>query len=247
MRRSLLFAAAALSLSVAGALAQTVEGLDVGAIRARAQAQAADAERLAAEVERRGGALREDAAVVRDQALARVRALDPQSLRGGPAGPIDFDALIRDASANLAAKRGSAPLVLAFVSLSMPPDALKPLVRDIARAGGVVVFRGFPNNSAKAFVAGLSRAVESDADFASIAIDPRLFRAFDVRAVPTYVVASTDFDLCDGLACRTAPPPFDAVSGNVTTDYALDVIADAAGPGSRVARVALANLRGSAR
>jgi hypothetical protein len=39
-------------------------------------------------------------------------------------------------------------------------------------------------------------------DFANIGIDPRLFRAFDVQAVPTYVAVSSDFDLCAGFSAR---------------------------------------------
>jgi conjugal transfer pilus assembly protein TrbC len=248
MRRAALIATAVLvGSSVAAGVAQTVEGVDIGAIRARASANRADAERLAAEVERRGGALRDEAAYTRDAALARVRALDPKALRGGAAGAVDFDEIVGAAAANLGEPRGAAPLVMAFVSLSMPDKALRPIVRDVAAAGGVVVFRGFPNNSAKAFVAGLGRAVTSEAQVASIAIDPRLFRAFDIRAVPTYVVASSDFSLCDGLACRTTPPPFDAIAGNVTAGYALGAIADAGGPGARVAQVALGNLQKAVR
>ena len=33
----------------------------------------------------------------------------------------------------------------------MPPQALRRLIADTAKAGGVVVFRGFPNNSMRAF------------------------------------------------------------------------------------------------
>ncbi|MDQ2764702.1 MAG: type-F conjugative transfer system pilin assembly protein TrbC, partial [Pseudomonadota bacterium] len=47
---------------------------------------------------------------------------------------------------------------------------------------------------------------------------------------------------CDGLACRTTPPPFDQMVGNVTVRYALETFADDNGPGALVARTALANL-----
>src|SRR3546814_3727734 len=80
----------------------------------------------------------------------------------------------------------------------MPPKALRQLIQDTARAGGVVVFRGFPNNSLKAFSQALGKIVERQDDFANIGIDPRLFRTFDVQAVPTYIAVSSDFDLCAG-------------------------------------------------
>jgi conjugal transfer pilus assembly protein TrbC len=124
----------------------------------------------------------------------------------------------------------------------MPDAALKQLVRDVASAGGVVVFRGFPNNSAKEFVARLSKVVDKG-QLASIGIDPRLFRAFQVQAVPTYVSVSSDFDLCAGFSCTTKVPPFDRMIGNVTVEYALTTFAEGNGPGARVAAVALSNMK----
>jgi conjugal transfer pilus assembly protein TrbC len=245
MRRPLIVVGAALALaSVSAVLAQTVDGLDLGAIRARSAEQAADARALSVEVARRAEDFREDAQEVEKASLARVKALDPASLPRGPAGAVNFDEIVSAASQNLSDKRGQAPLFMVFVSLSMPDQALKPIIRDVSQAGGIVVFRGFPGNSAKQFVARLSKVVDEQSQFASIGIDPRLFRAFDVTAVPTYVVASTDFDLCDGLACKTTTPPHDAMSGNVSVNYALSTLADDAGPGALVARTALRNLEG---
>ena len=67
-------------------------------------------------------------------------------------------------------------------------------------------------------------------------------RAFDVTAVPTMVVSSSDFTPCDGLTCKTTPPPFDRIEGNVTVRYALETFAGENGPGALIARTALANL-----
>ncbi|KAK0349129.1 hypothetical protein LTR94_034406, partial [Friedmanniomyces endolithicus] len=102
--------------------------------------------------------------------------------------------MVRERAEAEKAPLSQSPRFIAFASLSMPDDALKQLVRDTASAGGVVVFRGFPNNSAKEFVARLSKVVDKG-QLASIGIDPRLFRAFQVEAVPTYVSVSSDFDL----------------------------------------------------
>ncbi|MCE3519097.1 type-F conjugative transfer system pilin assembly protein TrbC, partial [Escherichia coli] len=154
----------------------------------------------------------------------------------------DFDEMIHAASANLKENQGTAQQFMVFVSTSMPEQALKRIIADTSAAGGVVVFRGFPGNSGKAFIAALSRVVEKDQQFASIGIDPRLFRAFDVTAVPTMVVSSSDFTPCDGLTCKTTPPPFDRIEGNVTVRYALETFAGENGPGALVARTALANL-----
>lgn len=243
MKKLLLSALAIASIGTGCAvLAQTVEGLDLDAIRARSAKSEQDATALVNEVERRGDAFRKDAQTVQAVALEQMRTIDKASLPRGPAGAVDFDEMIHAASANLKENQGTAPQFMVFVSTSMPEQALKRIIADTSAAGGVVVFRGFPGNSGKAFIAALSRVVEKDQQFASIGIDPRLFRAFDVTAVPTMVVSSSDFTLCDGLTCKTTPPPFDRIEGNVTVRYALETFAGENGPGALVARTALANL-----
>lgn len=243
MKKLLLSALAIASIGTGCAvLAQTVEGLDLDAIRARSAKSKQDATALVNEVERRGDAFRKDAQTVQAVALEQMRTIDKASLPRGPAGAVDFDEMIHAASANLKENQGTAPQFMVFVSTSMPEQALKRIIADTSAAGGVVVFRGFPGNSGKAFIAALSRVVEKDQQFASIGIDPRLFRAFDVTAVPTMVVSSSDFTPCDGLTCKTTPPPFDRIEGNVTVRYALETFAGENGPGALVARTALANL-----
>ena len=243
MKKLLLSALAIASIGTGCAvLAQTVEGLDLDAIRARSAKSEQDATALVNEVERRGDAFRKDAQTVQAVALEQMRTIDKANLPRGPAGAVDFDEMIHAASANLKEAQGTAPQFMVFVSTSMPEQALKRIIADTSAAGGVVVFRGFPGNSGKAFIAALSRVVEKDQQFASIGIDPRLFRAFDVTAVPTMVVSSSDFTPCDGLTCKTTPPPFDRIEGNVTVRYALETFAGENGPGALVARTALANL-----
>ena len=243
MKKLLLSALAIASIGTGCAvLAQTVEGLDLDAIRARSAKSEQDATALVNEVERRGDAFRKDAQTVQAVALEQMRTIDKASLPRGPAGAVDFDEMIHAASANLKENQGTAPQFMVFVSTSMPEQALKRIIADTSAAGGVVVFRGFPGNSGKAFIAALSKVVEKDQQFASIGIDPRLFRAFDVTAVPTMVVSSSDFTPCDGLTCKTTPPPFDRIEGNVTVRYALETFAGENGPGALIARTALANL-----
>ena len=136
-------------------------------------------------------------------AIRDYRAINPEL--GSDA---DFDELVASAASNLKDNRGTAPQFMVFVSLSMPEQALRQIINETSAAGGFVVFRGFPNNSGKQFIAAMSKVVEKDDQFASIGIDPRLFRAFNITAVPTYVAVSSDFSPCDGLACKTTPPPF---------------------------------------
>ncbi|MDF0490459.1 type-F conjugative transfer system pilin assembly protein TrbC [Sphingomonas sp. H39-1-10] len=224
-------------------LAQSVDGLDLEAVRKRAAELRADAETFADHVRNRGEAHRAEAEQLRTEGMETLRDLAGVELPAGPSGPVDFDELVTGAGANAAAPRGEAPQLIVFASLSMPEASLKRLIADTARARGVVVFRGFPDNSAKRFTAAIARLVRDEAGSAAIGIDPRLFRAFEVQAVPTYVAVSSDFDLCEGFSCKTQVPPFDRLVGNVTLDYALSAFVEGRGSGAAVASVALANLR----
>lgn len=228
---------------VSAAVAQTVDGIDIGAIKTRSQAERKDAESFVADVLDREKSFEQDALEVRANGLAALASVRPEDLPMGAQGDVDFDALVAGAAANASAPEGSAPLFMVFVSLSMPRDALARLIADTTRAGGVVVFRGFPGNDAKAFVAGLKSVLTGPEQQAHIAIDPRLFRAFGVSAVPTYVAASSDFELCAGLNCTTAVPPYDRMTGNVTLEYALESFADNRGPGAAIAATALTRFR----
>lgn len=234
------------AVSVTALLAQTVDGIDVQAIKQRSADVQAEAEAFVNQVKDRGDAFREEVASVRDGGMENMQRVAKTDLPKGPAGAIDFDEIVQGASSNAKPGAGEAPQLIVFASLSMPPQALRQLIRDTARAGGVVVFRGFPNNSMKEFAARLGKIVDKQDDFANIGIDPRLFRAFDVQAVPTYVAVSSDFDLCAGFSCRTRVPPYDRMIGNVSVEYALEQFADGNGPGAKVAAVGLTNLRKAA-
>lgn len=243
MKLTLSGAAGFLALVIVSAsLAQTVEDLDLGAIKARSAEQVREAQTLVDAVAGRGRAHEEEAEELRENGLKAASAIDPASLPKGPAGPVDFDEILRGAAANAGAPMGEGPLFVVFASLSMPQGSLAALIRDTSKAGGVVVFRGFPQNSTKAFAEGLKRVVTEQEQEAHIAIDPRLFRAFDVKAAPTFVVTGRAYELCDGFECTRAVPDHDRMSGNVTVAYALERFAETRGPGAGVAAVALANL-----
>ena len=145
MTRKLLITIALITgcAGVGAALAQSVEGLDLGAIRARAAAQSEDAEILTAEILRRAEEYRPDAEALEAAAREKVQTLDPATLPKGPAGAIDFDEMIVAASGNLKDNRGTAPQFMVFVSLSMPEESLKAIINQTSAAGGFVVFEGF--------------------------------------------------------------------------------------------------------
>lgn len=224
-------------------LAQTVGGLDLGAIEGRDPAIAENAENFVKQALIRGKTAVESASAAVTSSEANLRRA-PLGTAGGAQGPVDFYAILAGAKGNLTAPRGG-PMLVAFASLSMPEASLKRVIGDVTQAGGVVVFRGFPGGNPARFALAMQKLVEPR-QAASVLIDPRLFRAFGVEAVPTYVAVSSDYVPCDSLTCVSDVPPFDRLVGNVPARFALETIAGARGPGAPVAEAALARL-GSAR
>ncbi|MFC3096194.1 type-F conjugative transfer system pilin assembly protein TrbC [Alteraurantiacibacter palmitatis] len=232
--------------AIAGAATQSIEPeLDLAAIRAKAEINAGEAEALAAMAQARAKALMEEADANARGAQTHGQAYT-QAARAAAKPPsqdtFDFDRMVVDAGAMATSDLGEAPRFIAFASLSMPPAALKQMIRDVNAAGGVVALRGFPQGSAKAFTEALGQLALDQDTLGQVGIDPRLFRAFNVTAVPTYVVASSDFDLCDGFDCQTTVPPHDRISGNVKPAFALETIARGQGPAARIASQYLGRL-----
>lgn len=228
--------------AVSAALAQTIDGIDLKAIKERATEATADAQTLVDAVAGKGEAHRGEAEQLREEGLAAVGRIDAADLPKGPGGAVDFDELLSGAAANTRTPMGEGPMFIVFASLSMPEASLTRLIADTTKAGGVVVFRGFPGGSTKAFAEGLKRVVTNEGEEAHIAIDPRLFRAFKVTAAPTFVAVGREYELCDGLDCTSRAPDHDRITGNVTAEYALETFVGGRGPGAGVARVALAQL-----
>ena len=235
--------------AMAGAAAQTSEPeLGLEAIRARAKVEASEADALAASARARAEAVLSQANASAAEAQAHGKRYTEQAAR--TARPesedvFDFDKMVADAGTMASEGLGEAPRFIAFASLSMPPAALRAMADDVARAGGVVVLRGLPGGSAKTLTAALAKVAADGGKFDAVGIDPRLFRAFGVEAVPTYVVTSSDFDLCDGFDWRTQVPPHDRMSGNVSVSYALETFAQGGGPGALIASQHLARLQRS--
>lgn len=244
--QALAFALLAASSALGGALANPSDpGIDLASIRQRAADQTSDAEALATSA-------RERATQVTNEASENAEAGKANGRRYAGAVPrpasgdatFDFDRMVADAG-NMA-KDGlrEAPRFIAFASLSMPPQALRQIMDDVTRAGGVVVFRGLTQGSAKVMTESLGKVLKPGERLDGVGIDPRLFRAFAVSEVPAYVVTASDFDLCSGFDCTSAVPPYDRMNGNVTAEYALRTFSEGGGPGARIAAQHLARLQG---
>ena len=225
-------------LGAVAVLAQTVEGIDLQAIQKRADDTASDAQAFVDEIKRRSDAVATDAQTTVANGEANHQRY--AKAQGAAPGASELDRMMADVTGQ--AQGGQAPQFIVFASLSMPPESLRPLIRDTSKAGGAVVFQGFPGNSMKAFQQGITKVIDQGQETRSLGIDPRLFRAFNVTSVPVFVVVTSDFDLCDSLNCKTVPPPHDRMSGNVTVRYALETFAQGGGPGARIAATALKQL-----
>lgn len=102
----------------------------------------------------------------------------------------------------------SAPSAMVLVSFAMPAESLLRLVRDAGRVGVPLVLRGLVDNS----VAETAKHLR-DVDPAGIGtwlLDPRPFRELGIEGVPVFVVRR-------GKQVQQ-------VRGDVSLDYALDII-----------------------
>lgn len=241
-----LLALASLAAAAMFAAASAQDGaseLDLADIRARAAKHTADAEALASSVRAKADALAEDARTTQQHALDN-RAAYADKVQATPStGPLDFDTMIRAQADAEVTAIGETPRFVAFASLSMPEPALKALVRDVTRAGGVAVLRGFPQGDSTLFKQRLAAIWRDGNEAGALGIDPRLFRAFDIKQAPSFVMVAADFSPCDGFDCADTLPPHDRLTGNVSVEAALETFADGGGPGARLARLHLARLR----
>ena len=235
----------AASAVVGGALAQTADpGIDLAAIRLAAASASDEAEALAASARERAKAVTSEATGTSEAGQSNGRTYAQGAIRSASGGApvLDFDRMVAEAGDMAKQGLGEAPRFIAFASLSMPAEALRQMLADVTRAGGVVVFRGLTQGSAKVMTDALTRVLQPGQRIDGVGIDPRLFRAFGVEEVPAYVVTASDFDLCSGFDCTSSLPPYDRISGNVTASYALTTIARGGGPGARIAAQHLTRL-----
>jgi conjugal transfer pilus assembly protein TrbC len=174
------------------------------------------------------------AVTVKKQANAQVRRYEDQlEVLGSDNSPsysedFDLDRLLNQNVPVFADARDASfsqiPPLLVMVSLSMPDESLKALIRDVGAVGGQVILRGFHEGSLKATAARLQTLVIKDSDKSGVGIDPRLFQTFNVKAVPTFIMPAGPIGECNTPGCIPAAPPHDRISGNVTLRYALETL-----------------------
>ena len=217
---------AVIHTGAAGALVVALMGLARGQADVTAQ-QAAGT---------RGAGMPGAADLERARAAAQTQRREifgPQNRALQPAGPNSFPKLDvpRQAGPDLQAvttryerqvAQHKTSGLMVFASLSMPPESLRRLLDQAARAGGVVVLRGFVDGSFKKTALALQHF---GAAASGVQINPNAFHQYKVGAVPALVVTRADGgDQLDAEGCAL-PSQYVKLSGDVDLAYGLDVIA----------------------
>ena len=139
-------------------------------------------------------------------------------------------------------RRVGGPEVIVFMSLSAPSESWRQWSREAAQIGAPLVLRGFGPDGMQATVKRIGAYLDREG---GAAIDPRLFRLFDITAIPAVAVVPGGVPPCESRGCLSdAAPPHDRVAGNIGLRAALEAVAAEGGPGRATAHRHLAALRG---
>ena len=159
----------------------------------------------------------------------------------GLSAPLPAESHAGRLSASLS-RRGGGPEVIVFMSLSAPAESWRQWSREAARIGAPLVLRGFGPEGLQAAVKRIGPYLDREG---GAAIDPRLFRLFDITAIPAVAVVPGGVPPCRSRGCLSdAAPPHDRVAGNIGLGAALEAVAAEGGPGRAAARRHLTALRG---
>jgi conjugal transfer pilus assembly protein TrbC len=144
-----------------------------------------------------------------------------------------------------AASGKDVPELMVFVSFSLPKETLQRIVTQAEKSGAVLVLRGLKGNS-------LARMGEAIAELVgarnvTAIIHPPAFKQFKVRQVPALVLARSGQASQIGEDGCAPASSFIRVDGDVTQDYALDLIERQVPAWAKVARRYASRLAGSRR
>ena len=139
--------------------------------------------------------------------LSKLKGVDPQQLAA------------RYQQAGVGQPPASQELMV-FISTSMPQKALVMLGEQAKVAGATLVMRGMvaPLGTKQAMQKTMEALQPVAATGAKIQIDPEAFGRYNVKAVPTFVIAAKE-ESCSTEQCDTKSF---ALAGDVTLEYALE-------------------------
>jgi conjugal transfer pilus assembly protein TrbC len=134
------------------------------------------------------------------------------------------------------------PELMVFVSFSLPRETLQRIVHQSERSGAVLVLRGLKGHSLTQTGEEIARLVGERN--VTVLIHPPAFQQFQVRQVPSLVLArSGQAAKIDEDGCAPAAS-FIRIDGDVGQDYALDLIERQAPAWADIARRHAARLAG---
>ena len=134
------------------------------------------------------------------------------------------------------------PELMVFVSFSLPRETLQRIVRQSERSGAVLVLRGLKGHSLTQTGEEIARLVGERN--VTVLIHPPAFQQFQVRQVPSLVLARPGSAAkIDEEGCAPAAS-FIRIDGDVGQDYALDLIERQAPAWADIARRHAARLAG---
>lgn len=146
--------------------------------------------------------------------------------------PVDLEALSKAYALqmNTAQPPGTilsgGPILMVFISLSMPEATLKRLVSQAARAKASLLIRGLLNGSLRDTVARTQALLAGQS--VAFQIDPQAFERYAITQVPSFVLVreGADSTPCGDGGRGSCAPPNDYVrlAGDVSLDYALGQI-----------------------
>jgi conjugal transfer pilus assembly protein TrbC len=153
--------------------------------------------------------------------------------------------------AGLPSPQDALPGLMVFVSLGMPVASLERLVDDAQRTGAVLVLRGVQNRSLKTTKATIQQLIGQRR--VAWRIDPPLFKALRIEAVPTYVLMEPSQAAplpcgAPGLeeaAGQCGQPFHTRVAGDVSISRALLAMAESGPTAAAMASSYLRRLQGS--
>ena len=107
---------------------------------------------------------------------------------------------------------------LVFLTLAMNKKNLEQIIREARVYGFIPVIRGFKDGSYIATAKYLSDIIEKTGY--GVEVDPESFKEFDVKLVPTFVVAAPK---CTEGNCKGVK--YNKVTGNISFDHVLRLFA----------------------
>ena len=206
----------------------------------------ADASRLVEEVLRKAGDgdLGAWTRSIMERALKRSGETARQT-GPGQAAPLPAERHAAGMVGGAAARNGAAE-VLIFTSLSVPAASWRQWARDAAALDAPLVLRGVGADGLPETAIAIRTRLGSHE--AGVAIDPRLFRLFDVERVPAVIVVPGGVAPCRSRGCSDdPPPPHDLVAGNIGLIAALEAVAAEGEAGREIAKGLLGRLSGGQR